>query len=144
MLNKCMDKMFAMRLKAFQTSARTYFYQKEDAVSLVEKYPALKKYVQIKKDGRMILCLPKNRNEYTVPYTVIILYKLMLEDLFFVEMILERVNHEFGNEALELVTLVFLKNQSQEESGKTFHMTRRQVQTRLQKIMMKVLGENNG
>lgn len=139
-----MDKMLAMRLRAFQISARTYFYQKEEAESLAEKYPVLRTYVQITEEGTMILQLPKNRNDYRVPYTVIMLYKLMLEDLFSVEMILDRVNREYGSEALELVTFIFLENHSQEETGKMYHMTRRQIQTRVQKIMRKVLGENNG
>lgn len=139
-----MDRKFALKLRAFQTSARTYFFQKEEARSLSEKYPELRTYVQIREDGTLVLSLPGNRNDCRVPYTIIILYKLMLEDLFFVEMILDRVNKEFGNGALELVTLVYLKKQSQEETGKSLHMTRRQVQIRLTKILMRVLGDNYG
>lgn len=137
------DKVFAIRLRAFQTSCRTYLRQKEEVKRLLKIYPDLKEYVQVKDDsGRMAMVLPKRKSDCTIPFEYIVLYRLRLENLFFVEKILDRIQENYGAEATSLIVDVFIMNMSQENAGKKINFSRRQVQTRFERILKDVLEES--
>lgn len=137
------DKVFAIRLRAFQTSCRTYLRQKEEVKKLLKVYPDLQKYVQVADDeGRMTMVLPKRKTDCTIPFQLIILYRLRLENLFFVEKILDKIQEKYGDEAMNLVVDVFVMNMSQENAGKKINYSRRQVQTRFERVLKDVLEES--
>lgn len=137
------DKVYALRLRAFQTSCRTYLRQKEEVKKLLMVYPDLKDYVQVKDDsGSMTMVLPKRKTDCTVPFEIIVLYRLRLENLFSVEKILDKIQEKYGDEAMNLVVDVFVMNMSQENAGKKINYSRRQVQTRFDRIFRDVLEES--
>lgn len=139
------DKVFAIRLRAFQTSCRTYLRQKEEVKRLLKIYPDLKEYVKVQdSSGNMTMVLPKRKSDCTIPFEYIVLYRLRLENLFFVEKILDRIQEKYGAEATNLAVDVFIMNMSQENAGKKINYSRRQVQTRLEKILKDVLGDVYG
>ena len=137
------DKVFEIRLRAFQTSCRTYLRQKEEVKKLLKIYPDLNKYVQLEDEfGKMTMSLPKRKSDCTVPFELIVLYRLRLENLFFVENILDKIQAKYGKEAMNLVVDVFVMNMSQETAGKKINYSRRQVQTRIDKVLRDVLEES--
>lgn len=136
------DSTYKLRLRAFQISCRTYLRQKEEAKKLLKQYPDLNNYVSVNEEGQMNLVLPKRRNDYTVPYTTIILYKLILEDLFSVETILNKISEKYDSSMVDLITNVFINGVSQEEAGQKLNLSRRQVQLRIHKIMKDILEDN--
>lgn len=139
------DKVFEIRLRAFQTSCRTYLRQKEEVKKLLKIYPDLNKYVQLEDEfGKMTMSLPKRKSDCTVPFELIVLYRLRLENLFFVENILDKIQAKYGKEAMNLVVDVFVMNMSQEAAGKKINYSRRQVQTRFSRILKDVLEDVYG
>lgn len=137
------DKVFAIRLRAFQTSCRTYLRQKEEVKRLLKIYPDLKEYVKVQDNlGSMTMVLPKRKSDCTIPFEYIVLYRLRLENLFFVEKILDRIQENYGAEATSLIVDVFIMNMSQENAGKKINYSRRQVQTRFERILKDVLEES--
>lgn len=137
------DKVFAIRLRAFQTSCRTYLRQKEEVKKLLKVYPDLNMYVQLQDEsGKMTMVLPKRKSDCTIPFELIVLYRLRLENLFFVEKILDKIQEKYGAEAMNLVVDVFVMNMSQETAGKKINYSRRQVQTRIDKVLRDVLEQS--
>ena len=137
------DKVFAIRLRAFQTSCRTYLRQKEEVKKLLKVSPDLNMYVQLQDEsGTMTMVLPKRKSDCTIPFELIVLYRLRLENLFFVEKILDKIQEKYGAEAMNLVVDVFVMNMSQETAGKKINYSRRQVQTRIDKVLRDVLEES--
>lgn len=136
------DSTYKLRLRAFQISCHTYLRQKEEAKKLLKQYPDLSNYVSVNEEGQMNLVLPKRRNDYTVPYTTIILYKLILEDLFSVETVLNKISEKNDLSMVDLITNVFINGVNQQEAGQKLNLSRRQVQLRIHKIMKDILEDN--
>lgn len=137
------DAEYRQKLNAFKNSCRTYVKEKENLKKLLHEVPGVKNVVTMDDHGVLTITeIPSQKESDKVPMTYVRLYQYMLEDIWFVEHTLDRVEAFYGNEARSIIESMLVNGTAQSDAARQYHLTRWQIQERSGQWLRKALSED--